>query len=194
MLGPIPGLHPLDKSSTTPSVIIIQAASRHQQESPGVKSAHLLLSASPSWFEKLWPWQWSRWAWPLFSTLQSSFESKTFLPNGIRKYDINWGRLFSPRVQWNPQAHPPVVGHHTRLCQDCDSWSLKRWRNKSDVVVLLVQSVPGIQSYMFIKMYSPVTMTTLCRLRPQRRDKEWLVVFFFCSCIVPEFCLSRLPK
>lgn len=53
-------------------------------------------------------------------------------------------------------------------------------------------SVPEIQSYMLIKMYSPVTMPICVALDRKDNMIEW--IFFFCSCIVPELCLSRLPK
>lgn len=44
-------------------------------------------------------------------------------------------------------------------------------------MVLLPQSVPKIQSYVFIKMYSPVTMTTCVALDYKEKTK-WLSGFF----------------
>lgn len=48
---------------------------------------------------------------------------------------------------------------------------IKKPEQQSNVIILLPQSVPEIQSSMFIKMYSPVTMTTCVALDYKEKTK-----------------------
>lgn len=70
-----------------------------------------------------------------------------------------------------PSGSPLLVSHHPGLHQDCDTPEVLKKQQKQGYG-FVPPSVPEIQTYVFIKMYSPVTMITYTRMNGKRKDKE----------------------
>lgn len=107
-----------------------------------------------------------------------SSESETFLPNKVRKYDINWGRLaFLGEHSSVPQAHPQLVVTPSGLCQDCDTWSLKSRSSKAMLSfcypkVSLKFKVPCLSRCIPLSLWLPVLPWTT-----KKRQNDWVDFF-----------------